>query len=581
MSRAGRIRGERPQVPAKGACPCATCVLLVSTLGFAVTLPNFVMERFRGPNVLVRDVEGIQDRVHDGKLHLTVKDFLTLLLKNNTEINMARLDVLSAADQILGAKAPFDPSVTASFNSTRSLTLQSSQIGGAQELDFLSQTTLMNYQQVLESGQTVSVGFNASRASTNSEFNFLNPYIATSTFFQVTQPLWQGRTNLQFKAPLMIARTQLLITSDQTEGRIADMVAAAASQYWDAVQSRDNIKVQQQAYDLAQKQYERDKLSLDLGALPSLDIFQSQSQLAQRKVAVIQAQYAYRDALDGLRRLIGADLNPDTRNIEIVLEDNPVAVVAPVRADGGSHQRRAAKTAGAERGQAASGRERFECASGARFDGAARRLAGVRRRQRPGGRSDSRDGASGHGANDIRLQRIRRCAAPDFRFSVADLRFRGECDIAGTQQFRGTKPGGRAGEPRAGPLQRAAARAASDPAGETGDQPDPKQRGADRGGQDGARSGAKERGSGAAEIRARRRDGLRSSGCTVAAGNGGKLAAASVRGLSEDAHLIPAGGLDTAGRAGDHCRDADRCGRSKFTAETPRRRENRAGHTKP
>jgi outer membrane protein len=305
-------------------------LLAVYPLAFAVTLPNFITDRFRGPNVLVRDVEGIEERVHDGKLYLTVKDFLTLLLKNNTEINMARLDVFSAADQILGAKAPFDPSVTASFNSTRSLTSQTSQIGGAQQLDFLSQTTLMNYQQVLESGQTVAVGFNASRASTNSEFNFLNPFISTSTFFQVTQPLWQGRTNLQFKAPLMIARTQLLITSDQTEGRIADMVATAASQYWDAVQSRDNIKVQQQAYDLAQKQYERDKLSLDLGALPSLDIFQSQSQLAQRKVAVIQAQYAYRDALDGLRRLIGADLNSGTRNIEIVLEDNAVAVVAPV-----------------------------------------------------------------------------------------------------------------------------------------------------------------------------------------------------------------------------------------------------------
>ena len=41
---------------------------------------------------------------------------------------------------------------------------------------------------------------------------------------------------------------------------------------------------------------------------------------------MIQAQYAYRDALDGLRRLIGADLNPATRNIEIVLEDDPAAL---------------------------------------------------------------------------------------------------------------------------------------------------------------------------------------------------------------------------------------------------------------
>jgi len=322
---AGRGRWRPPHI-----AKIATVGVLVVPLALASTLSNFVMERFRGPNVQVRDIEGIGERVHGGKLYLNVKDFLALLLKNNTEINISRLDVLSAADQILGAKAPFDPVVNASFNNTRSLTAQSSQISGASQLDFLSQTTQMNYQQLLESGQTVNVGFNASRSSTNSEFSFLNPNIATSTFFQVTQPLWQGRANLEAKAPLMIARTQLLIQSDQTETQIANLVAQAASQYWDAVQSRDNIKVQQQAYDLAQKQYERDKLSLDLGALPSLDIFQSESQLAQRKVAVIQAQYAYRDALDGLRRLIGADLSPDTRNIEIVLEDDPVAAVAPL-----------------------------------------------------------------------------------------------------------------------------------------------------------------------------------------------------------------------------------------------------------
>jgi outer membrane protein TolC len=128
----------------------------------------------------------------------------------------------------------------------------------------------------------------------------------------------------------MIARTQLLITSEQSEARIADLVANAAFQYWGAIQARDNIKVQQQAYDLAQKSYERDKMALDLGALPALDIFQSQSQVAQRKVAVIQAQYAYRDALDVLRRLMGADLNPATRNIEIVLEDDPAATPVPV-----------------------------------------------------------------------------------------------------------------------------------------------------------------------------------------------------------------------------------------------------------
>jgi outer membrane protein TolC len=304
------------------------CPLLV-----AVTLPKFMTERFRGPNVQVRDVEGVQERVQANKLYLHVKDFIALVLKNNTEINLTRLDVLTAADAILSAKAPFDPNITAGFNSTRQEQPQFTQIGGAAQLNSLFQQSNVRYQQTLSTGQLVDFGFFGNRLSSNSQFNFFNPNISTNLNFSVTQPLLQGRRNLQFRTPLMIARTQLLITSEQSEARIADLVTIATQQYWDAIQARDNIKVQQQAYDLAQKSYERDKLALDLGALPALDIFQSQSQVAQRKVAVIQAQYFYRDALDVLRRLIGADVNPATRSIEIELEDDPAALAVPVLAE--------------------------------------------------------------------------------------------------------------------------------------------------------------------------------------------------------------------------------------------------------
>ena len=317
MNRPGRVAG-------------ALLFFAMSPLAFSIVLPHFVTDRFRGPNVQARDVESIQERVQGGKLYLTLKDFIALVLKNNTEINITRLDVWTAADAILSAKAPFDPNLSVGFNSTRVQQPQFNQIGGASELNTLSQNSTLNFQQTLPSGQVLNFGFNAFRTSTNDQFVFFNPNIATGLNFSVTQPLLQGRANLQLRAPLMIARTQLLITSEQSEARIADLVASAARQYWDAIQARDNIKVQQQAYNLAQKSYDRDKMALDLGALPALDIFQSQSQVAQRKVGVIQAQYGYRDALDGLRRLIGADLSPATRNIEIVLEDDPAPTLIPI-----------------------------------------------------------------------------------------------------------------------------------------------------------------------------------------------------------------------------------------------------------
>ncbi len=299
-----------------------SCYVLPAQVPFLRTYSG----RLRGSEVRVRRVEGVEDYVREGKLYLRADDFIKLVLKNSTDVHLTRLDVLTTADSILAAHAAFDPSLNLGFSAQRSQQPTYTQISGADTLSTLNHQAQIAYQQVLSSGQNVGVNFYSTRASTNSRFNFFNPSIFSGLGISVTQPLLANRNNLQAKAPLQIAKTQLLITTEQTEARIADFIADAARQYWDAIQSRDSIRVMQLAVDLAQKSYDRDKMALDLGALSKLDIYQSQSQVAQRKVELIRSQYAARESLDGLRRLIGADLNPVTRNMEIVLEDDPASL---------------------------------------------------------------------------------------------------------------------------------------------------------------------------------------------------------------------------------------------------------------
>lgn len=287
------------------------------------SLHDYIQKRFHPETVQERDVEGIDQRVQDGKLVLDLHSFLALVLKNSTDIRLTQLDVYTAAGNITGAKTPFDPTLLLSFNATRTAQEQQSQVSGAATLNDLDQTSAISYNQVLGAGPTISAGFNAARLSTNSAFSFFNPSITTGINFSVVQPLLQGRGNPQLRAPLLIARTQLRIVSDQSQAAIANSISNAAGQYWEAIRARDNILVAQRSLELAQKSYDRDKQALELGALSKLDILQSQSQVAQRKLDVIQTQYAYKQALDGLRRLVGADLKPNTVNIEIVLTDDP------------------------------------------------------------------------------------------------------------------------------------------------------------------------------------------------------------------------------------------------------------------
>jgi len=300
-------------------------ILLVPATLFAASLPvpNWVTRRFTPDAVQVRDVQGIAERTVNGKLTLNVKSFLELVLRNSTEVNIARMDVYTSADQVKAAHAVFDPFVSLGFNTQRAVSPQYTQIGGASTLSSLNENSFVNYQELFPTGQTVTASFNASRYSSDSAFNIFNPSVSGTALVTITQPLLQNRDGIQFKAPLQIARTQLAITSRQTEATIAGIIAAAAGQYWDAIRARDNIKVLQQTLDLAQKSYDRDKQALDLGALASLDIYQSETQVAQRKTDLVTSQYAYVAALDGLRRQIGADTSPALRALEIVLEDDP------------------------------------------------------------------------------------------------------------------------------------------------------------------------------------------------------------------------------------------------------------------
>lgn len=297
----------------------AACLLLAG-IGSAQFLPRFHVNAPR-----VEPIAGLHERIHDGQIHLTLKEFLALVLANDTQIQVVRLNNTNAANAVLSARSPFDPTLTGTFTGTRSVQPEASQINGAPTLSLLGQNSNFSFNQELATGQQVQVGFGTTRDSSNSQFNTFNPSLGATMNFALTQPLLRNRGNLQNRTPLLIAQTQVLVVGDQTATQIADQLVSAADQYWSTVQARDQIAVQQQGVDLAQKSYERDQNALQLGALPPGDIFTSQAQVAQDQTQLLQAQSNYRQQMDLLRRLIGADIDPEARAAEVVLDEDPRA----------------------------------------------------------------------------------------------------------------------------------------------------------------------------------------------------------------------------------------------------------------
>src|ERR1700683_5463232 len=84
--------------------------------------PNYFREVFERTRTQVDllDPVKLKDFVVDGKLKLSLKNFLELVMANNADIQVTFLSVETPRNNITLAAGIWDPTATASFSSTRS-----------------------------------------------------------------------------------------------------------------------------------------------------------------------------------------------------------------------------------------------------------------------------------------------------------------------------------------------------------------------------------------------------------------------------------------------------------------------------
>ena len=307
------------------------CFLLI--LGLAVPLraqvapPVHSGVQFEAParaRQVPREPTGFLDHVVNGKLTLSLNDAIRLALANNTDIRIDEEAVETAKDTLQRALGFFDPLAQASFNSNRTLQSEYTQLqGGPPTLNSLSQTTTVQVTQTLETGTNYSVNFTSFKSTSNSSFFFFSPAFFTTLSFNFTQPLLKGFGLFVNRAPIIVAQRGVAQSRATFEAEVNDLLLQVSADYWNVVLARENIAVQQESLDEAQKSYARDKHALELGALPPLDIYRSESQVASRRVSVIQAEYALKQSEDQLRRDLGADIDPNIRAFELDLTEQP------------------------------------------------------------------------------------------------------------------------------------------------------------------------------------------------------------------------------------------------------------------
>lgn len=263
----------------------------------------------------------LRDAIVDGKLELSLKTYLTLVLANNTDVAIQRVQLESTQNAIQRAFGIFDPTIASGFNASRAETPSTSQLEGAALLSQLNQPFNVRYQQTFENGSQVNSTLAWSKTSTNNTFQSFNPAYVNTWQMGFAQPLLRNRGFYVNRLPITIARVQKRGTEFRYQDTVMRLLVMAENAYWDVVAAKENIKVQEQALELSRQSLERARKEIELGATSPLEIYQPEQQFATAQINLSRVQFQLLASEDVLRRQIGADLEPDIRKLPIVLTE--------------------------------------------------------------------------------------------------------------------------------------------------------------------------------------------------------------------------------------------------------------------
>lgn len=300
-------------------------LLLVASLTASAqsneTYRGLLSPRVRSPKIATS--QHLHDYVVDGKLKLSLHDAVVLALESNSAIRVQEASVETAKFSLLRSLQPFDPKLQTVLNANRSSYPGFSQIQGAGTFNDLAQSAQFNYSQTLQTGTAFQIGVDGFRDSNNSSFNFLNPNYQSNFNFQITQPLLRNRWRFANTAPVIIARTNLQESIANFRAQVNAALLQAITRYWELVRAHNDFDVARKSQEAAESTYQHDKRALELGALPPLDIYRSESEVASRRLQVIQADYSVKQAEENLRLSIGANQDPYIAALDIDASEQP------------------------------------------------------------------------------------------------------------------------------------------------------------------------------------------------------------------------------------------------------------------
>src|SRR5687767_11029710 len=238
-------------------------------------------------------------------LRLTLDDAVRRALDNNPDLAIVRLDTEVETARIAESRTAFTPVFSTVIGRSSSVTPPQNSLLGERGVDVDDVFSSTGVRQRLPWGSgTWSVAWESARTTTNNPLTSFDPSLQSGFQLAFSQPLLRDRKIDAARHQYVIAKRDEQSSDLRFRESVVQTVAAVKQAYWTLKATRANIAVQQRSLDLARELARENKVRVDAGHIPPIDLVQAEAEVAQRRENLIRATTAADDAEDALRRLI-------------------------------------------------------------------------------------------------------------------------------------------------------------------------------------------------------------------------------------------------------------------------------------
>jgi len=267
---------------------------------------------------------GSRQRSEARVLELSLEDCIFKALKNNLSLKAEMLTPEIADKNVTLAAEKFIPGISLNYNDQNTRTASYSFLEASDVVVTKQNDYTIQFSQNIPIGGSLSASLYNYVNDSNRSFQTINPRYGSTLRLNFSQPLLRDFGFKFGRREIIVANYSREVSEENLQKILEDAIYNVETAYWSLVYSRENLKVRQQSLKLAQELLEKNKVEIEAGTLPPIELLTAESEVSTRQADILEAEALVKNYEDQLKVIINlAAEMENVKNIQIIPTDSP------------------------------------------------------------------------------------------------------------------------------------------------------------------------------------------------------------------------------------------------------------------